>query len=260
MKVLAERVDGSENATHSLRQRSQRAVDRDDVADDRDLAAAARDAHARRRDHETRPRSATCAAAKDRAAAAADRQAAVSDRKAAADDRCAAQKICQALLSQLAIAETDPLTGARTRAAGLVDLDREIDRAYRTRDRLVATYVDIVGLKQVNDTHGHFAGDALIAGVVGEIRAQLRPYDVIVRLGGDEFLCAMPGATTRIARERFHSVQAALVDHPDPGRIKCGFAELGHADRAVDLIGRADAALPISAPRKPDPPGVRAFR
>ena len=166
-----------------------------------------------------------------------------------ARDRLAAQKICDALLRQLAIAETDQLTGARTRAAGLADVDRKIARACRARGLLVAVYVDVVGLKIVNDARGHAAGDALLARVVHEVRAHLRRYDVIVRLGGDEFLCVMPGVTIGAARRRFSAIQAALAADPDPSKIKCGFAELGRDDSTAELVGRADAELPISAPR-----------
>ena len=239
------------------------AEDRDNHARDRDLDAVGRDESARRRDRRVDRRECDDAAAQDRHAAAVDRQlavcdreAAARDREAAARDRLAAQKVCNALLEQLAIAETDQLTGARTRAAGLADIDHEISRAHRTHERLVAVYVDIVGLKLVNDAHGHFAGDAQIAAVAREIRAHLRPYDMIVRLGGDEFLCAMPGATIRDARERFSSIQTALAGHPNPSQIKYGFAELGHNDKTADLIGRADAELPVSAPR-PQPTGIQ---
>ena len=229
--------------------RDVQAAARDEIAQARDHAAAARDERAGlRRDCEPR----TCdaaAAAEDRAAAAADRDAAARDRDAAARDRSAAQEIRDALLQQFAIAETDQLTGARMRAAGLADIDGEIDRAHRARGQLVAIYVDVVGLKLVNDTHGHAAGDALLRRVVREIRDHLRSYDVIVRLGGDEFLCAMPGATIHDARQRFGTIQAALAADPDPSQIKSGFAELRYQDRTAELIARADAELPISAPR-----------
>jgi diguanylate cyclase (GGDEF)-like protein len=244
---------------------------RDQAARSRDLAALARDASAEIRDREAQARDpADCAAAADREAAVRDREAAAHDREAAAHDReaaardrddaarnrtaaahdrLAAERIRDELLRQLAIAETDQLTGARTRAAGLADIDREIDRARRTSGLLVATYIDVVGLKIVNDAHGHGAGDELLARVVRTIRSQMRSYDVLVRLGGDEFLCAMPGATIADARRRFGAVQAALAADPEPSRIKCGFAELGHRDGAAELIAHADAELPISAPR-----------
>src|SRR6202011_6011047 len=107
-------------------------------------------------------------------------------REQAARDRLQAQADREALLHQLAIAETDALTGTRTRAAGLAELDHEIDRARRTTSPLVVAYVDVVGLKAVNDTRGHAAGDELLQHVVRAIRGHLRSYDSIVRLGGDE--------------------------------------------------------------------------
>jgi diguanylate cyclase (GGDEF)-like protein len=86
------------------------------------------------------------------------------------------------------IAEADPLTGARTRAPGLADLDHEIDRARRTTDLLAVAHADIVGHTAENDNHGHAAGDALLQRAVRAIRAHLRSCDMIVRIGGDEFL------------------------------------------------------------------------
>jgi diguanylate cyclase (GGDEF)-like protein len=100
---------------------------------------------------------------------------------------------------------------ANARARGLADLDHEIDRARRTTDRLAVAYVDIVGLKLENDTHGDAAGDALLQRAVNAIRDHLRSYDMIVRIGGDEFLCVMSGATIQDARERF----AELIERAD---------------------------------------------
>jgi diguanylate cyclase (GGDEF)-like protein len=149
-----------------------------------------------------------------------------------------------ALRHQLEIAETDPLTGARARAPGLADLDHEIDRARRTTELLAVAYVDIVGLKAENDTYGHGAGDALLQRAVDAIRGHLRSYDVIVRIGGDEFLCVMSGATIEDARQRFAAVHAALAADSDPCEIRVGFAALAPGDSAAELIARADADLP----------------
>jgi diguanylate cyclase (GGDEF)-like protein len=264
--------DGGEPGSDAGHERRAQATARDEIARARDLAALARDESAELRDRELGMRDATdCAvAAEDRAAAAADREDAARDREHAARDRedaardrehaardredaardrLAAQGIRDALLRRLRIAETDKLTGTRTRAAGLSDIDHEIDRARRTRGLLVAAYVDVVGLKVVNDAYGHAAGDALLQRVVRGIRSHLRSYDVIVRLGGDEFLCAMPGATIEDARQRFGAIQTALAADSAPCQIKFGFAELGQEDSTADLIGRADAELPISPGR-----------
>jgi GGDEF domain-containing protein len=103
--------------------------------------------------------------------------------------RCRPQADRDALLNQLAIAETAGLTGTRARATGLEHIDQEIERARRTTAPLVVAYVDVVGLKAVNASQGHAADDALLQRAVDGIRGHLRSYDLIVRIGGDE-VCA----------------------------------------------------------------------
>lgn len=177
------------------------------------------------------------------ALAAEDRRAAAADREHAARDRLRARADREALVRQLAVAETDALTGARTRAPGLRDLDLELERARRTEATLVVAYVDVAGLKRVNDTEGHRAGDALLTRVVTQIRTRLRPYDLIIRLGGDEFLCALSSTTLVEARERFSEISAALASSPQHTTIRVGFTELAPDDTIGDLIARADREL-----------------
>ncbi|MGH2840822.1 MAG: GGDEF domain-containing protein [Solirubrobacteraceae bacterium] len=178
-------------------------------------------------------------AAEQRALAAQDRHDAAQDREAAAQERLRALVDREALAREVALAETDPLTGARSRAAGLTDLERELDRCRRTGGWLVVAYVDIVGLKAVNDSEGHAAGDELIKRAVRFIRAQLRSYDLVIRLGGDEFLCAMSNMTLPDARRRF----AAIGREPYNCSIRTGFAELEPDDSVTDVIARADGEL-----------------
>jgi len=270
-ELTREARDRSSERRHEIAAaRAETAAARDAVARARDLAAAARDEAAALRDRELAERNSErgagglakflhrtaekrgiaaadrVTAAEIRARAAADREQAARDREQAARDRLQAQLDRDMLMEQLAIAETDQLTGARTRAAGLTDLDHEIDRARRTTGQLVVAYVDVVGLKAVNDAQGHSAGDALLQQAVRGIRGHLRSYDLIVRQGGDEFLCAMSGTTIEAARQRFGSVQAALADGTDPCEIKVGLAALEPGDSAMELIERADADLPTS--------------
>jgi diguanylate cyclase (GGDEF)-like protein len=254
--------------------RLQAAADRDAAAHARDVAADARDQIAALRDQEMAGRDPARAderqpltgvdvvmrAAEDRRSAAAHRALAAAaralaadarreaalDREQAARDRLEALADRDALVRQLAAAETDALTGARTRAAGLLDLEHEIDRARRTGESLVVAYLDVVGLKRVNDTRGHAAGDELLKRVVEELRKHLRSYDVLVRVGGDEFLCAMLGATRQEALLRFRAVRSALAATRDRIEIKVGFAVLARQDSADALMQRADAELPTS--------------
>ena len=71
----------------------------------------------------------------------------------------------------------------------------EIARANRSAEPLTLAFVDVDGLKTVNDTQGHAVGDTLLRNVVTARRSGLRETDLIVRYGGDECLCVLPGAT-----------------------------------------------------------------
>jgi len=159
-----------------------------------------------------------------------------------ARDRLQALADREALARALAVTESDALTGARTRAAGLTDLDHELDRRRRTSGALTVAYIDVVGLKRVNDAEGHPAGDELLKGVVALIRGHLRSYDLIVRLGGDEFLCVTSNMTLGEGRQRFSAISAALADSGEAA-IRVGFAEFERHETVTELIARADSQL-----------------
>jgi diguanylate cyclase (GGDEF)-like protein len=182
-------------------------------------------------------------AAEQRALAAEDRAAALQDREQAARERLQALADREALARQLAIAETDALTGVRARAAGLRELDHEIERCRRTGGSLVVAYIDVVGLKRLNDSEGHGAGDEMLKRVVAQTRAHVRSYDLLIRLGGDEFLCVMSNTTLHEVHRRFSLVADALEASPDPGGIRSGVAELTDNESAAELIARADGEL-----------------
>jgi GGDEF domain-containing protein len=83
----------------------------------------------------------------------------------------------------------------------------------------------------------------LLKRVVALIKEHLRSYDLIIRLGGDEFLCAMSNMTLLDAHQRFSAIAAAHAAQPDPGSIRTGFAELTPDETATALIARADSQL-----------------
>lgn len=103
-------------------------------------------------------------------------------------------------------------------------------------------FIDVDGLKTTNDSHGHAAGDELLRHVTDTIRAHVRPYDLIVRYGGDEFLCGLPDVTLAEAAERFRLVNVDLASSRQAS-VTAGMAELRADDRLEDLIQRADEAL-----------------
>jgi diguanylate cyclase (GGDEF)-like protein len=138
-------------------------------------------------------------------------------------------------------AAVDELTGALRRAAGMAQLQREVRRARRFDDRkLVVVFVDLDDLKVVNDTRGHVAGDAVLREVAAALRRRLRAYDLVIRWGGDEFVCSLPGAGLEAA-------QGAMDDIRNEVRARtgctfsAGYAVLGEDGDAEELVARADA-------------------
>jgi diguanylate cyclase (GGDEF)-like protein len=238
-------------------ERDRAATERDFVAESRDRAARARDRSDTREDwHEILLR-----AQHDRERAAIDRDRAADDRAQAAADRVeAGRERAEALRvraeSQVLLREaaTDQLTGVRTRYLGLDEAGRELERAHRTDARLLLAFVDVDGLKRVNDSKGHFAGDVLLQAVGKALQTHLRPYDVIVRYGGDEFVCVLSNVDMPEAASRFETIDRALADIDPTYSISVGLAQARRGETLEDLISRADSELLRTRRRARDGP------
>jgi diguanylate cyclase (GGDEF)-like protein len=220
---------------------------RDAAADDRDAVAAARSLDSDPGDGPEAKRLRAAAdrrwAAEDRLRAADDRARAAADRHLAALDRVELLRMHDEDSSVLHDAATDRLTGARLRSLGLEEITRELVRASRTGSQLMLAFVDVDALDQLNDRSGYLAGDALLRLVGETLHAQLRPYDVIVRYSGDEFLCAMPHITAPEARARFQRIAHALAAVDAGHAMSFGLAQ-AHPDEPLEaLIARADSEL-----------------
>jgi diguanylate cyclase (GGDEF)-like protein len=144
------------------------------------------------------------------------------------------------LRDQVAI---DELTGVLSRRAGLATLTSQIERARQSAEpELALAFLDVDGLKFVNDTRGHAAGDDLLCAVTHTLTRCLRSSDIVFRYGGDEFVCALPHLSVEAAG-------ALLLDawrHLNGQRrqsFSAGFAELRDGDDAWRLIARADDCL-----------------
>jgi diguanylate cyclase (GGDEF)-like protein len=144
--------------------------------------------------------------------------------------------------AQVRLSQADDLTGAYRREAGQTALAAEIDRARRADGRYVIAFVDVDRLKEINDRHGHAAGDQVLETVGQTLRAKLRSYDPIVRYGGDEFVCGLGGTDVQTAETRFESIGAAVEAAAGVG-VSVGVAALGADDTADDVIHRADLAM-----------------
>ncbi len=126
-----------------------------------------------------------------------------------------ATRLRLALETTQSLAERDQLTGLNNRhfleryLGGPSSPDRPAE--------LLSVLVDVDGLKTINDTHGHGAGDAVLTAVAAALRVHSRPSDVLVRWGGDEFLLLAPGLDAA-AGLRFGErlAQGVRVSHPEP--------------------------------------------
>jgi diguanylate cyclase (GGDEF)-like protein len=146
----------------------------------------------------------------------------------------------------------DPLTGVGNRATVLHQLEAHVDLARRHRRPLSLILADLDWFKQVNDTHGHRAGDRALEAFGALLVRRLRGSDPVGRLGGDEFLVVLPETSGMLALTAAEDLRVALAEHPlelEDGQkvqVSCslGVAELktGDTDGGA-LLARADAAL-----------------
>jgi diguanylate cyclase (GGDEF)-like protein len=182
-------------------------------------------------------------AAQSRARAKLQRQAAADDRAKAAGDREHAALDRMAYARELAAAATDEMTGALRRGVGLIALQREMDRTRRTGEQLIVAFLDVDGLKAVNDRDGHAAGDALLRTVVSLVIEEFRSYDLMLRFGGDEFVCSFSGDGLDEIGKRFERVTMKLSQAVPGAGISIGVSQRRAEDTIETLLDRADAQM-----------------
>ncbi len=116
----------------------------------------------------------------------------------------------QATLRSLAL--VDPLTGLHNRRGFFTLAEQQLKVAQRTGRGLILLLGDVDGLKTINDTHGHQAGDVAVMESAGALRATLRRSDVIARLGGDEFAMLALDAPPNVSDLLVERIQKRLRD------------------------------------------------
>lgn len=146
----------------------------------------------------------------------------------------------------------DSLTGLLNRPAIIDALKNELERASRQDSALTLIMADIDHFKEINDSHGHAVGDAVLAEAARRMRAAIRAYDTVGRYGGEEFLFIMPGCGAADASIQTDRLRQAITESPiELPRLSVSFTismgcvtqEDGMLKDVDELIQEADSAL-----------------
>ena len=152
----------------------------------------------------------------------------------------------------VSLAYHDALTGLANRTSLAPALEQAVERTRRRGSKLAGLFLDLDGFKQVNDLHGHDAGDRLLVEAAQRLRTALRSSDPLARLGGDEFFVVLEDLQSNAPAERVaQKLLAALLQPYDLGgdrqaRISASIGISVYPDDAGDaatLMKHADSAM-----------------
>lgn len=163
-------------------------------------------------------------------------------------------KLLRARIAELErLVVRDTLTPLYNRRHFTSILDRWIWRAHRYEGQYGLMFIDIDGLKLINDTHGHAAGDAVLIGVAKALQSAVRKSDIAARISGDEFAlllenipeAGLPSKAARITK----AIAKLSVKHNDitlKPSVSVGFTPVVGGISATALLARADASMYVS--------------
>lgn len=155
-----------------------------------------------------------------------------------------------ALAEMKRVAERDMLTPLFNRRYFLSALHQRIARAERSNERIALIYVDVDGLKAINDQYGHCAGDIALIEIAARLSDAMRHGDVLARIGGDEFGILLDHVNLAEAKAMVKRLRAMIADDPlehDDDKIMLsaafGLTMLDPGKSAEELMGNADADM-----------------
>jgi diguanylate cyclase (GGDEF)-like protein len=135
----------------------------------------------------------------------------------------------------------DSLTGLANRGVIIEALDRECSRQLREGGTFGVVLADLDHFKYVNDQHGHLAGDAVLQEMARRMLASVRPYDIVGRYGGEEFLIVVPSSDARGTMGLAERIRKSIEERPVP-------TEVGEIQLTISLgVAATDPAIPLTA-------------
>jgi len=144
------------------------------------------------------------------------------------------------------LADSDTLTPLLNRRAFLREVERGIARVARHGSPVAVMIADLDGLKLINDTAGHQAGDAALLHVGYTLKSLVRATDIVARIGGDEFGLVLEDLPADEAAARAVALAEGIAADEQDGRpvsVSIGFAMVAPDDTIDSIIARADAAM-----------------
>ena len=149
------------------------------------------------------------------------------------------------------LAFNDNLTGLPNRNSFIPYAKQKILAAKRSGEHLALCYIDLNKFKEINDRHGHQAGDAVLVHAALAINSSIREADMAARMGGDEFVILLDGVNNTVDTERLTNLICQAIAQPLhwQGQILRVTASLGVAlcpqdgDELSELMAKADAAM-----------------
>jgi diguanylate cyclase (GGDEF)-like protein len=155
-------------------------------------------------------------------------------------------------------ASTDPLTGLLNRRAFEDRLGAEMARANRTGEPFALVLADADRLKELNDRHGHAAGDAALVALARALRSDLRAEDTVARIGGDEFAILLPGSGAFAAQDVATRLERRVREDVFAPTISAGSAAFGVDGLTIDELMRSADAVLYAAKRRAEPRAAAA--
>ncbi len=153
-----------------------------------------------------------------------------------------------AVEEQRVLAHSDPLTKAANRRAFFEASERALKLARRFGYPLSVLYLDLDHFKEVNDRHGHHAGDELLCIVTQCVRRHIREIDLLARMGGDEFCVLLidspPASAIKIARELKAQISASMNQYQWPVAVSIGAATfISIPDTVLEMVSFCDELM-----------------